>query len=143
MIFCNPSRYKIIAISCLYPNIPDAKPQEPAPLYDMDVITRAVSDYFRLSVNEVKSPSRIRDHSEARCIIYTLIKKGDKNATLKGIGRFFNRDHSTIIHGLETYNDLYVTDKSFRIKADFLTNKLFGPKNDTINVSKSEQLVNQ
>jgi chromosomal replication initiation ATPase DnaA len=51
-----------------------------------------------------------------------LYSKAFYGWTQKRIGLYLGgRDHSTIIHGLQNFQDFYETDKSFRRKAELAT----------------------
>jgi hypothetical protein len=44
--------------------------------------------------------------------------------TLTDIGRFLKRDHTTIIHALNMFHNLYQTDESFRFKYTTIINSI-------------------
>jgi chromosomal replication initiation ATPase DnaA len=70
------------------------------------------------NVDEIKSLSRKRELAECRYIAIKLIHEYYyPHLSFKAIGRFFkNRDHSTIMTALDTFSDLYDTDKTFKGK---------------------------
>ena len=63
---------------------------------------------------DLNSKSRKRYIVETR-FMFCYIARSMK-FTLADIGRFLNRDHTTIIHALNTFNNLYQTDEFFREK---------------------------
>jgi hypothetical protein len=76
----------------------------------------------------VTSPLRERDIVNVRqCIMYHL--KTIKRYSLKPIGHLFGgRDHSTVIHAIQTHENLYGIDKPYTeisdmVKAEFLKEK--------------------
>lgn len=63
--------------------------------------------------------SRQRDKVEARAMCYLLIKN-HTSLSLKQIARFFsNRDHATIIHGINKAKGLIEFDEGTRLKYEF------------------------
>jgi chromosomal replication initiation ATPase DnaA len=68
-------------------------------------ITIIVCENSEVSYNDVISKSRKREFVRARYICYKIAREVFKY-TQKSIGEFYGqRDHSTIIHGLDTIND--------------------------------------
>jgi len=79
----------------------------------IDSIQKIVSDYFEMPVEKLKEKTRKREIVQARQISMYFAKKYTKNS-LKNIGLHFGgRDHSTVIHALNTVNDLMTTDRDF------------------------------
>jgi len=80
----------------------------------IEYIQKLVSDYYSLTVDQLKSKTRKREIVQARQISMYFAKQLTK-APLKKIGMHFGgRDHSTVIHACQTVNDLIDTDKKFR-----------------------------
>lgn len=79
-------------------------------------IIQLVSECFGISVNDLKSPSRVREIIYPRHIAIHLIK-ANVTISLAGIGRMFKRDHSTVINSLETYDDIQ-KDRIFKSYID-------------------------
>ncbi len=80
----------------------------------IDYIQKVVCDYYKISVELVKSKTRKREIVQARQISMFFAKDLTKSS-LKTIGMFFGgRDHSTVIHACQTVNDLMETDKQFK-----------------------------
>lgn len=80
-----------------------------------NTIAVQVFDEFSVSMDHLSSLYRGRDAVEARQVAMYIIHKKTP-ATLKSIGAFFGRDHSTIIYGCQTVEDLMFTDKVFRAR---------------------------
>lgn len=79
----------------------------------IDSIQKIVSEYFQLPVEKLKEKTRKREVVQARQISMYFAKQYTKSS-LKTIGLHFGgRDHSTVIHALNTVNDLMTTDKKF------------------------------
>lgn len=82
-----------------------------------NIIIELVVRHFLTSVEEVKSKSRERHVCEARFTAMRLIKEYMPGLALKQIGGFFgNRDHSSVIHSIETHKDLCKSDWNFAKK---------------------------
>ena len=80
----------------------------------IDYIQKLVTEFYGLSVEQLKSKTRKREIVQARQISMYYAKSMTK-ASLKSIGTYFGgRDHSTVIHACQTVNDLIDTDKKFK-----------------------------
>ncbi|MCB9251339.1 MAG: chromosomal replication initiator protein DnaA [Flavobacteriales bacterium] len=80
----------------------------------IDYIQKLVTEFYGLSVEQLKSKTRKREIVQARQISMYYAKSMTK-ASLKSIGTYFGgRDHSTVIHACQTVNDLMDTDKKFK-----------------------------
>lgn len=87
------------------------------------IIKQIVAGVTSSSIDWLESKSREREKCDGRYICFRLIQwsteKFSTKISLKKIGSYFSdRDHSTIIKGLEKYDDLYETDRAFRKQAD-------------------------
>lgn len=81
---------------------------------DFDTIVAAVCIAMRIDKSELLSQSRKKHHSWGRFICYYLLRNTTK-MSLKDIGYLFGgRDHTTVIYGLQTFQDLNKVDKGFR-----------------------------
>lgn len=90
----------------------------------IEYIQKLVSDYYTLTVDQLKSKTRKREIVQARQISMYFAKQLTK-ASLKNIGMHFGgRDHSTVIHACQTVNDLIDTDKKFRSDVDELSKRI-------------------
>ena len=67
---------------------------------------------------DIRNKNRTNEYVDARAIFFALSKKLTKHSH-SAIGSFLNRDHSTSIHGIKTFNNLMATDKDFREAARF------------------------
>lgn len=80
----------------------------------MPDILKLVSTVMGVGLEAMKSKCRNREFVEARHIAMYFCKKFT-NSSLKFIGKEFgNRDHSTVIHALQSVSNLIDTDKSKR-----------------------------
>ena len=67
---------------------------------------------------DIRNKNRTNEYVDARAIFFALSKKLTKHSH-SAIGSFLNRDHSTSINGIKTFNNLMATDKDFREAARF------------------------
>lgn len=72
---------------------------------DKDIIINAVCAATIYTEAELKGKCRSRDLSETRMLLMKLLREKGK-LSLKAIGRYLNRDHSTVIHGVKTIKNL-------------------------------------
>ena len=86
-------------------------------------ITELVSDQFKLSLEELRSKSRKRAIAFPRQVAMYLCRKHTEE-TLAGIGKVFNRDHSTVMHAVKVISDLNRRDASVASQLRLLSNKL-------------------
>lgn len=100
---------------------------------DADILISKVMANFNIHIHLVKGKSRQGDIVKVRHLcIYFLCEKfnnlqetDNKYLTLKQIAKYFNRDHSTIIHAREAVRDRMHTDKAY--------NELFNKISEKIN----------
>lgn len=90
----------------------------------IELIQQAVSDYYNIPVEDMQSKSRRREITQARQVAMYFAKEMT-SLSLKGIGKHFGgRDHSTVIHGIQTVKDLSETDRDYREKVDEVRKQL-------------------
>lgn len=82
---------------------------------DHDAIMMAVCVALRVEKKALIGRGRPRELVEARHIAFYLMRKLT-GLTLTQIGEIFNRDHSTVIYGIETCEDLMEVDIPFQRK---------------------------
>jgi chromosomal replication initiator protein len=89
----------------------------------IDFIQKAVADYYGIQVEELKDKTRKKEIVIARQVAMYFCKDFT-NHSLKSIGYHFGgRDHSTVIHAIQTVNDIMETDTSFRNAVNELKKK--------------------
>lgn len=77
----------------------------------IDTIIESVTEHFKVRIPDLKGKSRLREIVLPRQIAMYMAKELT-NLSLKSIGYHFGgRDHSTVIHAIQTVNDLMDTDK--------------------------------
>lgn len=81
---------------------------------NIDYIQKSVCEYYQITLDDIKGKSRKKEVVIPRQVgIY--LSKNYTTLSLKTIGLYFGgRDHSTVIHSIETVEDMMVTDKKFK-----------------------------
>lgn len=80
----------------------------------IEYIQKTVSEYFNVSHDDLKAKTRKKEIVIARQLAM-YFSKDYTNHSLKSIGSHFGgRDHSTVIHALQSVNDMLDTDARFR-----------------------------
>jgi chromosomal replication initiator protein len=90
----------------------------------IDYIQKTVSEYYHLKTDDLKDKTRKKEVVIARQLAMYFAKEYT-NLSLKSIGYHFGgRDHSTVIHAVQSVNDMYDVDSRFRSSVDELKKKL-------------------
>lgn len=90
----------------------------------VDFIQKTVSEHFKVSLDALKSKLKKREIVIPRQVAMYFCKRYTQ-LTLALIGENFGgRDHSTVIHALESVEDMMKTDSNFKITIDELGKKL-------------------
>ncbi len=90
----------------------------------IDYIQKTVSEYFKVTIDQLKDKTRKKEIVMARQLAMYFSKEYT-SSSLKTIGYHFGgRDHSTVIHAVQTVNDLYDTDNSYKRSLDEIRKKL-------------------
>ena len=88
-------------------------------------IRAIVEKAFYLCPGELSSKKRSRDVVDARKVATVMIRKHIKpQPTSQRIGLWFNQDHSTILHSIDKYNQLFETNDEFKEKANDIETKI-------------------
>jgi len=77
-----------------------------------------VASVTGVTVADMKSPSRLRELSDARCLVFGLFVEYSDRMTYAELGRKMNRDHSTVTHNVKKFHTLTDTDPAFRAKRE-------------------------
>ncbi|MCC2546979.1 chromosomal replication initiator protein DnaA [Hymenobacter sp. BT175] len=93
---------------------------------NLDFIQKTVAEYFSIPVDLLKAKTRKKEVVTARQVAMYFAKEHTSHS-LKSIGmQFGGRDHSTVIHSVQTVSDLIDSDKSFRSTIQELRKKFAG-----------------
>ncbi|GAA4362346.1 chromosomal replication initiator protein DnaA [Hymenobacter saemangeumensis] len=90
---------------------------------NLDFIQKTVAAYFNIPVELLKDKTRKKEVVTARQVAMYFAKHHTSH-TLKNIGfHFGGRDHTTVMHSVQTVSDLVDSDKKFREQVDELRKK--------------------
>ncbi|GGE95131.1 chromosomal replication initiator protein DnaA [Hymenobacter cavernae] len=93
---------------------------------NLDFIQKTVAEHFGISLDLMKAKTRKKEVVTARQVAMYFAKEHTSHS-LKSIGHNFGgRDHSTVIHSVQTVSDLIDSDKSFRSTIQELRKKFAG-----------------
>lgn len=90
----------------------------------IDYIQKSVGEYFQVSVEDLKAKTRKKEIVIARQVSMYLCKEYT-NHSLKSIGYHFGgRDHSTVIHAVQSVSDMMDLDSKFNDNIEELKKKM-------------------
>lgn len=90
----------------------------------IDYIQKTVSEYYKIATDDLKAKTRKKEIVIARQIAMYFSKEYT-NHSLKSIGYHFGgRDHSTVIHAVQSVNDMMDTNSNFKNSIEDLKKKL-------------------
>ena len=99
-------------------------PEKPAEITP-EFIMQTVCDHFKISKEEILSAKRSADIAYPRQIIMYLCRQYCMNLPLKNIGEVLgNRDHSTVMHGIQKIEKQMETSEQTRNTIELLQNKI-------------------
>lgn len=91
---------------------------------DIEKIQKSVSAYFSVSIDDLKDKTRRKEVATARQVAMYLAKEFT-DYSLKQIGQYFGgRDHSTVIHAVQSVQNLVDKDSVFKRRLDELKRQL-------------------
>ena len=89
----------------------------------IDYILQVVSDYFHTDESSILSHTRKREIVQVRQVAMYFAKNLTK-MSLKSIGtRLGKKDHATVLHAVNTVNNLMATDRQFKMQIEELDGK--------------------
>ena len=89
----------------------------------IEYILQVVSEYFHIDENSIMSHSRKREIVQVRQVAMYFANQLTK-LSLKSIGsRLGKKDHATVLHAINTVNDLKETDRRFKMQIEELEGK--------------------
>lgn len=90
----------------------------------VEEIQQIVCEYFRIPPDQVRAKTRKREVVQARQVAMYFCKHFTQHS-LKSIGLYFGgRDHSTVIHAIQSVQDQMETDPNFRELIEALQHKI-------------------
>lgn len=68
----------------------------------IELVVKSVSDIMNVSLKNLQSKNRSREYVQARnmCYFFLLYRL---NMTCTAIAKYFNRDHTTVLHGIKMH----------------------------------------
>jgi chromosomal replication initiator protein len=92
--------------------------------YNQAMIIEAIEKHTEVKFEDFVKKNRKRKLTEARKL-YCYFMKTRLRWSLSEIGETIGgRDHTTVIHNINVYRDLYDTDYEFKFKADGIAKEL-------------------
>ena len=92
--------------------------------YNQTIISDAITKVMNVPFKDIEHKTRRKTIKDARKI-YCYQMKDKLSWSLKEIGvSIGNRDHTTVIHNIQTYKDLYQTDDAFKDWADRIEDEI-------------------
>jgi hypothetical protein len=88
----------------LYGKVPKSKA--------MEVYTKRVSEYLSIDISNIKVKSRTFEYVQARQIIYYFARRD--GVSLANCAKYFNQDHTTVIHAIGKIEKQMSVDMDFR-----------------------------
>jgi chromosomal replication initiator protein len=93
-------------------------------IISLNMIEKVVCDYYKVAQQDIRGKSRKQEISNARQVAMYL-SKHLTNSSLKTIGQHFGgRDHSTVIHAVNTIDKEQNTSQELRRNIDELTKRI-------------------
>jgi chromosomal replication initiator protein len=89
----------------------------------MNDIEKHVCDHYNVSLETIRSKSRLRVHTEPRFIIMYMIYSSTTKS-FQEIAKQYNRHHSTVIYACETIDNLLKYDKEFKHNYRLIESKI-------------------
>jgi chromosomal replication initiation ATPase DnaA len=74
---------------------------DPLPERDPEKLAREIAQRNGLLVADLKGPSRFRHIQVARTELYLALRAKPYQWSYPAIGRFVNRDHTTVLHAVQ------------------------------------------
>lgn len=91
-----------------------------------EFIIKAVAKYFEIDVGKILGKDRTADINEARKIAMYMVREMTEESYPK-IGKVFFRDHSTVMHSVDSIEEQLKTDTALREKIQDVKNSVLTP----------------
>lgn len=98
--------------------IPGLEVHKPIEAVNVEFMVCQVLELEPILMQQVKK-NRKREYVEARYIVFYILVKHFK-WKLERTGKFYDKDHATVLYGIKTVNNLMQTNKEFRSKVSSL-----------------------
>lgn len=125
--YCNPITYHQISVSCIFSPLVNTNTNGNT-LFQK--IMKIVCKYCEVSREELRSNGRKTELVEARHLAIYFIYTHVPKVTSARVGRYFNRDHSTVLNSIKCVKSFKDTDPAFKSQFEFLEREIL---NELIN----------
>lgn len=88
------------------------------------IILTVISKNCGVSVEDILSKVRKKEVVDARHYFFTIMRK-HLGHTTTSVGRFTDRDHTTVIHGIRTFNDRYSSEENYKNVYDSILHEIW------------------
>ena len=110
----------------------DLTRKEPPKIITIDLIQKEVSDFFSITVKDMKSNQKQKKFSEPRQIAMFLSRKYTTSSFPEIGSKFGGKNHSTVVHAVKNVEKKMISDRSVASTVSVLSTsleKLIGPLN--------------
>ena len=88
------------------------------------LVIETTADYYHLKVNQLKSPTRVKEVVLPRHVLMYLLR-AELGLPLEEVGRLLGgRDHSTVLHGVEKITNLLIENEDLRVDISGIKQRL-------------------
>lgn len=111
------------------------------------IIKRTICEYYDITIEDIEGRSRKGEIAKARHTAIKLTKEFTSAMPLKSIGKEYGgRDHTTVLHSIGSYNNLYDTEANTRTNyhklKELITSKIDAAReNDSEGVSQAVEIT--
>jgi hypothetical protein len=88
-------------------------PSQDPTLVTQEIILDSIEEVLNLNYQQIASTTRSNLYVTAR-IFYCYLMRKHLNWSLKEIGKSINRDHTTVMHSLRSYQDYLLNEEVFQ-----------------------------
>ncbi len=93
---------------------------------EIDAVLNIVAAVFRVEPHRLSTSDRTQPLPDARKAFCTVLRKYNHDVTTPEIGKFLNKDHSTVIAATKKAHELARYDRQFKEKLDRCENIVRG-----------------
>ncbi|MFA9212509.1 MAG: helix-turn-helix domain-containing protein [Candidatus Methylacidiphilales bacterium] len=80
----------------------------------IEEVLKMLEDETGITVYQIKQQNRKREIAEVRQILFYILRYSRFGFGVSELGRFFERDHTTIVHSVKCVNNLMATDYEYK-----------------------------
>jgi len=89
----------------------------------IDDIVKAVCNYYMVHEKLLYNKNRKREVVDARNIVFYIARKYTR-LSLKNVGKPFGKDHTTVIHGIQSFKDRFDTEDKLKMEIGIICQSL-------------------